>query len=102
MDTQDASPHFTGKTRLTDLKPNHLLIVPQMPQRLRTRPLVPREIAPGIYATTNQLIIDASKQAAAHNTNPPKGENNPEEGHPTPTTNENDEEGGTQGHAVSQ
>lgn len=74
-----------------------------MPQRLRTRPLVPREIAPGIYATTNQLIIDASKQAATEHQNPSEGHQNPEEGQPSvPPTDENDEEGGQTGHPVTQ
>jgi len=32
------------------------------PTRIRSRPTLPREIAPGIYATTNYLIIDAAKR----------------------------------------
>lgn len=71
-----------------------------MPQRLRTRPQIPREIAPGVFATTNQLIIDASKTQAAYNEKA-AGSENPAP-NPPPPANENDEAGGEAGDSVPQ
>lgn len=71
-----------------------------MPQRLRSRPLVPREIAPGIFATTNQLIIDASKAQNPYNKKA-EGAQDPTHNSPPPS-DENDEKGGTAGDTVPQ